>query len=134
MPYQRGTTIYQQLVYRYRDANPSGIYQLKCNTCNNAYLGQSRRPITIRHKDHNRYIHNNNPTSPYATDTFDSRQEFGTAEGTLKLLKPCTEGTKMNCWETFFMQVHHKLNILISEQQITHNNPLYSLAYIPIDL
>ena len=121
-------------MYRYRDPNPSGIYQLKCNTCNNAYVGQSCRPITIRHKEHIRYIHNNNPTLPYATDTLDSRQEFGTAEGTLKLLKPCTKGTKMNCWETFFMQVHHKLNILISEQQITHNNPLYSLAYIPIDL
>ena len=45
-------TIYQQIVYRYRDPNPSGIYQLKCNTCNNAYVGQSCRLITIRHKEH----------------------------------------------------------------------------------
>jgi hypothetical protein len=56
-------TIYQQLVYRYRDPNPSGIYQQKCNTCNNAYVGQSSRPITKRHKEHIRYIHNNNHTS-----------------------------------------------------------------------
>ena len=39
----------------------------------------------------------------------------------------------MNCWENFFMQVHHKQNILISEQ-VTNTNPLYNLAYIPRDL
>jgi len=48
-------TIYQQLVYTYRDPNPSGMYQLKYNTCNNAYVGQSRRPITIKHKEHFTY-------------------------------------------------------------------------------
>jgi len=65
-------TIYQQLVYRYRDPNASGIHQQKCNTCNNAYVGKSRRPITIRFKEHITYISNNNHTSPYATDTLDS--------------------------------------------------------------
>ena len=36
-------TIYQQLTQKPRDHNPSGIYQLKCITCNNAYIlvGQS---------------------------------------------------------------------------------------------
>ena len=62
------------------------------------------------------------------------RHEFGPADETLKLLKPCTKGTKMNCWETFFMQVHHKQHILIPEQQVTDTNPLYDLAYIPRDL
>ena len=81
-------------MYRYRDPNPSGIYQLKCNTCNNAYVGQSGRPITIRHKEHIRYIHNNNPTSAYVTHILDNRHEFGPAEESLKLLKPCTKGTK----------------------------------------
>ena len=32
------------------------------------------------------------------------------------------------------MQVHHKQNILIPEQQVTETNPLYDLAYIPRNL
>jgi len=32
------------------------------------------------------------------------------------------------------MQIHRKLNILISEQLITEFNPLYDLAYTPRDL
>ena len=127
-------TIYQQLAYKNINPNPSGIYQLKCNTCNNAYVGQSGRSITVRHKEHIRYIRNNNPKSAYATHILDYRHEFGPAEETLKLLKPCSKGEIMNCWETLYKQLHRKLNILISEQQVTEFNALYGLAYTPRDL
>ena len=49
-------TIYQQLSNNNKDPNPTGIYQLKCNTCNCAYVGQSGRPITTRHREHLLYI------------------------------------------------------------------------------
>jgi len=39
--FQDTNTIYQQLTDKPTNTNPSGIYQLKCNTCNNAYIGQS---------------------------------------------------------------------------------------------
>ena len=50
------------------------------------------RSITVRHKEHIRYIRNNNPTSAYATHILDNRHAFGPAEKTLKLLKPCSKG------------------------------------------
>ena len=40
----------------------------------------------------------------------------------------------MNCWEAPFMHLHHKQNILISEQQFTDTNLLFDLAHIPHDL
>jgi len=49
-------------------------------------------------------------------------------EDTLQLLKTCRKGTRMNCWETLYMQVYHQNNILITEQQIGESNPLYELA------
>jgi hypothetical protein len=49
-------TIYKQLSQKSNNTNPSGIYQLKCNTCKNAYVGQSGKPITTRYKEHLRYI------------------------------------------------------------------------------
>jgi hypothetical protein len=32
-------TIYQELSQKPNNTNPNGIYQLKCNTCKNAYIG-----------------------------------------------------------------------------------------------
>jgi hypothetical protein len=127
-------TIYQQLSQKLNNANPSGIYQLKCNTYQNAYVGQSGRSITTRHKEHLRYIKNNNPTSAYAMHILDNRHEFSPAEETLKLLKPCIKGTRMNCWEALYMHLHHRHNILISKQQVTYSNQLFDLAHMPANI
>jgi len=126
--------IYQQLSQKPNNSNPSGIYQLNCNMCKNAYVGQSGRPITTRYKEYLRYMRYKNPTSAYAMHILNNRHDFGPTEENLKLLKPCTKRTRMNCWEALFMHIHHRHNILISEQQVTDTNPLFDLAYIPHDL
>jgi hypothetical protein len=90
-------TIHQQLTDKPVNTNLRRIYKLKCNTCNNAYIGQSGRSITIRHKEHTHYIKTNNLISAYALHKLNNRHEYGTAEETLELLKPCNKGTRMNC-------------------------------------
>ena len=45
-------TIYQQLSHILGNTNPSGIYEIKCNTWDIAYIGQPGRPITTRHGEH----------------------------------------------------------------------------------
>jgi len=127
-------TIYQQLSNKNKDPNPTGIYQLKCNTCSHAYGAQSGSPITIRHREHLRYIRNNNSTSVYAMHILDNRPKFGPAGETLKLLKPGSKGRRMDCWESLFIHLHHWHNILVNEQQVNDNNPLFELASIPRDL
>jgi hypothetical protein len=79
------------------------MYQLKCNTCNNAYIGQTESSVTVRHKEHTRYIKTNNPTSAHAMHILNNRQKYGTAEETLRLLKACSKGTNMNRWETLYV-------------------------------
>jgi hypothetical protein len=59
--FRPANTIYQQLSNKTINPNPTGIYQLKCNTCNQAYAGQSGRPITTRHREHLRYIKETTP-------------------------------------------------------------------------
>jgi len=54
--FRASNTIYQQLVQKIGNKNPSGIYEIKCNTCGMNYVGQSGRPITTRHKEYIRYI------------------------------------------------------------------------------
>jgi len=63
--------------------NPSGVYEIKCNTCSKNYVGQSGRPIATRHKENIRYIKTNNPVSAYATHILNNRHEYGTANDTL---------------------------------------------------
>jgi len=101
-------TTYQQLTEKPNQNNPSGIYELKCNTSNRAYIGQSGRSIAVRHKEHVRYIWTNSPTSAYALHILNNKHDFGTAEETLKLLKSCHKGSRINCWETFYMQLFHQ--------------------------
>jgi hypothetical protein len=124
-------TIFQQLVRKQNTNNPSGIYKLKCKTCNKVYVGQSGRSITVRYKEHTRYIRTNNPISAYALHILNKRHEYGNAEQTLELLKPCQKGSKMNCWETFFIHQFHHQTTLITEQQMHDVNPLYAIADPP---
>ena len=123
-------TIHQQLTDKIArtGTNSSGIYKLKHNTCNNSYVGQSGRSIPTRHKEHTRHIGTNNPISACALHILNNRQEYGTTEETLELLKPCNKGTRMNFGETLFMQAFYQRNILIEEQQV---NDIYTLYELP---
>ena len=90
--------------------------------------------ILFHYREHLRCIRNNSSTSAYATHILDNRHEFGPAEETLKLLKPCSKGSRMDCWESLFIHLHHRHKILIDEQQANDNKPLFELAFIPRDL
>ena len=113
--FKANNTIYQQLAQKVENRNPSGIYEIKCNTCIKNYVGQSGRPITIRHKERIRYIKTNNPASAYATHILNSRHEFGTANDTL--IHPCRKSKKMNHWENMYIQIYRQQNLLITEQR-----------------
>jgi hypothetical protein len=110
--------------------NPSGIYRLKCNTCNRVYVGQSGRTINRRYKEHIRCIRTNNSTSAYAAHILENRHEYGTTEDTLHLLKACQKGSRMNCWEALYIQAYHQQKVLITEQQVSDTNPLFEIANI----
>jgi hypothetical protein len=99
-----------------------------------AYIGQSGRPITTRHREHMRYIRTNNPKSANAMHMLNNKHEYGTAHDMLELLKPCNKGLKMNCWESFYIQIYRQRNRLITEQLTGDYCPLYEQAYFPRDL
>jgi hypothetical protein len=68
-----------------------------------------------------RYIKTNNPVSAYALHILilNNRHEYGNAEQTTELVKPCKKKrNKMNCWESFFIHILQKQNVLINEQRV----------------
>jgi hypothetical protein len=50
--------------------------------------------------------------------------KFGPAETTVKLLKQCIKGGRMNCWEYKYIQEFQRAGKLITEQQTYDFNPL----------
>jgi len=110
------------------DYNKSGIYQLKCNTCHKAYIGQTSRNITQRYKEHIRYIKNNEPKSAYAEHILQNRHEYGHLTDTMTLLRAVNRTHKLLPYEQLYIQKYHHKDILIPEQQFFDNNPLLHLA------
>ena len=85
--------------------NSSGIYKLKCKTCNNLYVGQTGKSIKIRYREHTGYIKTSNPTSAYALHILNNEHEYGNADQIIQLQKRCNKGKKTKCWESFYMQI-----------------------------
>jgi hypothetical protein len=50
---------------------------------------------------------------------------FSTVPMSQFILVPCDKGAKMKCWESFFMHVSQKQNVLIDERRVRDLNPLY---------
>jgi hypothetical protein len=103
--FRTSNTIHQQVAQKTNNQNPSGIYEIKCNTCGLNYIGQSCKPITTRHKEHIRYIRNNNPASENAVHILNNRHEFGTTDNTLQLIKQCRKSSKMNHCENMYIHI-----------------------------
>ena len=111
------------------DHNKSGIYELKCNTCSKAYIGQTNRNLSPRFREHNRYIKNNDPPqSAYAQHILQNIHEYGTLADTMTLLKPLHDTAKLILYEQLFIQAFHHNGDLIDEQSTTEHNPLFQLT------
>ena len=55
-----------------------------------------------------------------------NKHEYGNADQTVELLKPCNKGNKMNCWESFYIQIFQHQNTLLDEQKVSNLNPPYT--------
>ena len=122
-------TIQQQLnTGKAKLTNLNGIYKLQCMTCNKVYIGQMGKSISTRYKEHIKYVKYNNPQSAYAMHILNNRHEFGPETEILQIMKHCTKGSKLSCWENIYIQIHYIRGVLISEQQVSELNPLYTVA------
>ena len=64
----------------------------------------------------------------YVQGILNNKLEYGLETETLQLMKHCTKGSKMSCWENMYIQIHFIRGVLISEQQVSELNPLYTVA------
>src|SRR5215469_16856515 len=94
------------------DLNRSGVYKMTCKTCNKAYIGQTSRNLTIRCREHLRYIKNNDPQSAYPQHILHNIHEYGTPAETIALLKHFNDKNKLIPYEQLFIRHTTKTAIL----------------------
>ena len=130
----RAQTINKQLMQtisqnQISDYEKSGIYEIRCNTCHKAYVGQTSRDLKARFREHTRYIKNNDPRSAYALHILNCRHEYGNMENTMTLLKSINTPNLLLPYEQMHIQALHLNNELIPEQQPNEPNPMFQIAY-----
>jgi hypothetical protein len=109
------------------DLDRRGVYKMTCKTCNKAYIGQTRRNLTIRCREHIRYIKNNQPQSANAQHILHNIHEYGTATETITILKPVKPDTMLIPYEQLFIQAYHQTGNIVPEQNGNETNPLFQL-------
>ena len=97
----------------------SGIYKMKCHTCEQSYIRQTGRKLEVRYKERTRYIKNNSEQSAYATHILHNLHSFGLIDRTMCLLHKATKGRRMNILENYYVQHFHFHNSITEEQTIT---------------
>ena len=48
-------------------------------------------------------------------------------EHIMELIKVCSKGRLMNCWESMYIQEHHRKGHLVTEQQVPEHNLIFDL-------
>jgi phosphoribulokinase len=105
----------------------SGIYKITCKTCHKSYVGQTSRNISLRFREHVRYIKNNDPRSAYALHTLNCRHEYGNINDTMTLLKQISNPSVLLPHEQMYIQIFRRNNELIREQHPNEHNPMFEL-------
>lgn len=78
----------------------SGIYQIPCQDCPSVYIGQTRRKLKTRLKEHKNAVDNKKPNdSAVAAHTTTSNHSIDW-EGA-KLIKAVRKASHLNAWESF---------------------------------
>jgi hypothetical protein len=115
-----------QLLINLKDVRPekikSGVYQIDCMDCDMKYVGQSRRRVEQRWKEHEAAKRLNHPQkSAIAEHTLNMNHEMGEK----KLLREVINVFELDSWESFYIATGD--NLLNIEEPLINSN-LYLLA------
>jgi hypothetical protein len=112
---------------QYWQYNKSGIHQMKCNSCQLGYMGQTRRNFKARYKEHIRSIRTNNLNTKYAQHIPDTQHENGPIANTMDILHIGREGQLINTWERFHICKFSSNKLQLNDTCADTHNPIFNL-------
>jgi len=106
------------------DGDKSGVYEIKCDNCEGKYIGQTRRKINIRLKEHKYHFKKNNADkSAIAQHAIQSKHSFSG----IKLLKEVQKPEFLEAYETLFIKKNEDV-LLNNEPGKFQNSPFLRLC------
>lgn len=98
---------------RIEKSHKSGIYQIKCESCDDLYVGQCRRAVYKRWKEHNCDVRNMNLENAVALHYDQNKTHKFNAEKCSKLIKIVSNELYLDAWESMYMKkfADHLMNV-----------------------
>lgn len=85
------------------EKDKEGIYEITCKKCKMKYIGQTKRNIGIRFKEHISHIKNKHPEkSAVALHAFNANHK-NIDDYEVKLVKHVSKHNHLDCWESLYM-------------------------------
>lgn len=104
----------------------SGIYEVSCDNCVDKYIGQTRRPIRERFKEH---VSAAEHKQPWKSSVAEHMTEKDHKIKTIKRKKMVTEEYKLDSWESLFI---NKFPPAMNRDPPIINSYLYELCSLQI--
>jgi hypothetical protein len=100
------------------DEEKSGIYEIKCSSCDATYIGQTKRKLKTRYKEHLEDVKKTvNDEKPLAKHAIEENHPIGQ----MKLLKEVKKPHKLDAYESLYLFKNKDKNLL--NCQTEGNNP-----------
>lgn len=107
----------------------SGIYQIPCDDCPAVYIGQTRRKVKVRIKEHKHAVQSNRPNeSSVAAHAVECEHNINWEDA--KLIKCVRKTTHLNAWESMF--ITNSQQPLMNEDDPPITSCLFHLADVTI--
>lgn len=106
----------------------SGIYEISCNDCDHKYIGQTRRSVTTRFKEHMAHLRFGRfERSSVAQHIYENDHIINI--NNVKLIRAITNCKFLDAWES--LEIHKNLDKLMnSDSGPLPRSPLYSLVAV----
>jgi hypothetical protein len=106
----------------------SGVYSLKCLSCDQIYVGQTGRSFKIRYENISVIlVRHNKDKSKYALHMLQFSHEYGTIENTLEILKVVNKGKLLDVLERFYIYKANRHKQIMNEQYVVDHNVLFKM-------
>jgi predicted GIY-YIG superfamily endonuclease len=108
--------------------NNSGVYQLKCGSCEQVYIGQTGRDFKTRFKEHVHEIRFNLTKSKYAQHILEHGHEYGPIDDIMDILRIAPKGKMPDILEKIHIYKSSIHKAIVNEQNTKDSNILSDLA------
>ena len=103
----------------------SGVYQLKCPTCNKIYIGQTGRSFSIRYREHKHDFKYMIHKSKFAQHLLEEDHSFDTMENVMEVIRFANKGRMMDALEKFYIYDATRKGTQINDRLTIQRNPVF---------